>query len=176
VIRRLFNLATAASLLLCVLHVGLWIRSYAVADLLERRDRGDGFTTLGSGAGYLFHSVSSGWWYAPTSEWSIAHNDPAYAADAMTLGVTRSRTGVPGFERAEGSIYQSSEPSRRFTAVSYAYPAVLTALLPITWAALAMRGFAARHRGRLGRCPRCGYDLRATPERCPECGAVPAAK
>ena len=45
--------------------------------------------------------------------------------------------------------------------------------LPLAWLAI-KRVIGRRHQP--GHCKRCGYDLRATPDRCPECGSIPAAK
>jgi hypothetical protein len=55
--------------------------------------------------------------------------------------------------------------------VPYWLPMACSAVLPALW--LVLRRRAGRRRT-AGRCLACGYDLRATPERCPECGAVPS--
>ena len=60
--------------------------------------------------------------------------------------------------------------SARGLTVSLPVVATLTALPPIVWtSALLLR----RRRRQLNRCVNCGYDLRETPLRCPECGASP---
>jgi hypothetical protein len=65
------------------------------------------------------------------------------------------------------------EPDRRVQfRLPYWLLVLLTGTPPLAW--LAMRPW--RWHPPVGLCPRCGYDLRATPDRCPECGAVPAAK
>ncbi len=51
----------------------------------------------------------------------------------------------------------------------------LTATLPGLWLLLYLREHRSLHDG-TNRCSKCGYDLRASPDRCPECGTLIAGK
>jgi hypothetical protein len=72
------------------------------------------------------------------------------------------------------SLYYSGN---RFTvATPFAFWALLFLIPAVLWLRTAPRRFRQQSRSRQNLCIACGYDLRATPDRCPECGTIPPPK
>jgi hypothetical protein len=194
--RKLFTLAAGVSAVLCVGACGLWIRSYWRADQIDMFAKGSEYrqrplwmATAISAKGGLGVSVSHSTEYFPDdASWRRSLTRPtamplqheSWGARAYPRwagkGITSTWQGM-GFQwlrrvRTEPDLWAV----QRSVVVPLWVAALLTAALPALWLSRRLSSYRAARRARLGLCLACGYDLRATPDRCPECGAAVPAK
>ena len=183
--RHLFLLCSAASLVLCITTCVLWVWSYLVESnvvLAERRPRsifGRGDLSehrweVASSAGRLHErrmhvhrywtgntAAQPGWWprqkLAPTRNTVL--NRLGFGQDYHW----RMETPYPG----------AMVTGWRDVWVPHWAVATATAALPLYFVISVARRSRSRKRGL---CPSCGYDLRASGDVCPECGAATPAR
>jgi hypothetical protein len=178
--RRLFTLCSAVSLLIFVGLMVLWIRSYFVTDRIatcSSREEKDGwsyvtYTAVESGKGGVgFVRMMQG---APGEAFLEKQQE-------------RMRAGLPFHQRHEptypnlrvqdaaaprwgfkfGRIRRKHDVDGYEAVVPIACLLVVFAIAPAFWLWRQRRTCDA-----IGLCATCGYDLRASPERCPECGTT----
>jgi hypothetical protein len=160
--RRLLNLLTGLSLL-------LWLHSQIARLELTYGDSPSRLYRLGSARGSVRFEVNR---YPAI---------PTYYRGLKGIHVffvspwDPNPPGVLGFGLLHGvplDMYADRAITRR-TAVAIPWW-LITTTLAFLWVRLHLNALAQRRREKNNCCPSCGYDLRATPEKCPECGHVPA--
>ena len=181
--RHLFTLCSAVSLLLCVAVCVLWVQSYDASDWVQwtrflYQESRDGLEpgvipqdhyrtfTLSAGRGRVAIEVSEMTQDASGGDWSGFE----HSVDASAPGVGVDPPDRFWLERL-GIAIRNFDPGVRILLPYWLIASLLT-VLPIAWARMRWR---AHRRMRSGLCAGCGYDLRASPERCPECGTLTAA-
>jgi hypothetical protein len=168
VIRHLFTLVSALSLLLCVAGCVLWVasrhQSRGVSYDLGTHDGVDRCISVTSEDGQVYFVAAN----------LRAWVDQSIRADYGGFPSDYNRFLGFGFgHRDPRPFSRNADVMLGFTFLTL--PHWFLALLTGFPAAARFRSRAARlMRSRQGRCPTCGYDLRAhvAGDRCPECGTA----
>jgi hypothetical protein len=185
--RVLLNVLTALSLLLCVAAVSLWVRSFFVTDIFSWRSAAsvdgrwvetEATVSVGRG-GAMYERVGT--------RGNVGGAPPAGTSPPLWQTAPPTSVGggshLPGFWQRRGLGFWTTgpltEPGRVDQQVVTAplWSVALLASVPaFVGAASYVRQRRRRRRAEAGLCARCGYDLRATPGQCPECGTMAPAR
>ena len=180
---RLFTLASALSLLLCAAACGLWAQSHAsgIGWHSTRLVKDPDWPRRHTSRFYLSWNGLGGWGYASGSwPWDTIRQSAGGAAwydtcEALALHPASQPDWAARPWAAVGFGWGTARDDRSWcrygwVRAPYWLVTLATALMPATWAVRRARRRRSRSRRAHGLCPACGYDLRATPDRCPECG------
>jgi hypothetical protein len=167
--RHLFNLLAAVSLALCVATGVGWSRSHFSSYIIEFWPHAQREKTETE---YVFSLSKSGV--------SVGKDDQ----DRYGARRWRFRRGPPNEEPAwsqaiflsfAGITAEKSDPDWEAVTIPFWLIGIVTGIVPAIWVRYWRLGELRGRRLRGNLCLACGYDLRATPDRCPECGTENAA-
>jgi hypothetical protein len=162
--RRLFTILSAMSMVSCVAMLALWGRSYFRSD----------FCTAPNGG---YYRLSSNRGEIQISYWAGAPPILKFVYFEIGQPPHKNQQHLLSFSahRYEWSMLRDDalddSPPPIVTDIIFPHwsASALLAILPAIW-------WRRRNQHQPGTCRSCGYDLRATPNRCPECGRVPTAR
>lgn len=163
--RRVGWIATALSLAVCGAALALGVRSHFVCDSAAWRAHG----------GDPWNQVVSSRGRIELQRWKP---DLECGFSSSQCGVSLSHYPVDRWDVRSPSVcgfgWRRSEDSLHLAVPHYAV-ALGGVPLPLGSAVRRKRRHRQERRRRTGLCLSCGYDIRATPEQCPECGTVAPA-
>ena len=175
--RNILRLSTALCTLALIFLSALWPRSFRAADAFSfqhsthtqdiwHTTHSGLLTVRGSLVLYTHQSQSiraqTG---APITKFQLLHAAPASTQTLFPSSVP----GHYGFGFAKDDF----SPGSRALILPLWFALLPLALLPLLALRKARERQIQRRRYTQGLCTACGYDLRFTPDRCPECGQIP---
>jgi hypothetical protein len=160
--RRLRLACRGCLLALLVFSILGWVHSYALGGSIEWQRRPHSAMLMSMKGIILFRSIQSSNPRFPTQ--------PQWIVSVAPFGTFHMAQGTPWRNTTAGFAYKWTShklTSGQSDIIQLRVPWYALTLLP---ALPMLRWIRLPRRNAEGRCRACGYDLRASPERCPECG------
>lgn len=162
--RRLRIITGSVLFTICAALLVLWIRSAYAGDVVYVRT---------STTEYI---IRSDWGRLSVTATEAAHPEPSIRYETTSGGWAGWSPGPAKRKYNLGMVHAHAGTKSRstlsFWKIETYHPVVIAvfALPLLPWGIAPLRKWKATRRRRAGFCPRCGYDVRASGERCPECG------